>query len=145
MNRAAVVLLIGILSSGCSSSTERSEDQAQSGTPEVTITSPTSGAVVPQRSVVTGASANIGANQILVFVFAPGANRWFFQDPATISSDGTWQVNVFVGGPDDRGSEFRIQAIVMAQVPTGLSELAADSFPPAGTLHRSEAISVRRE
>ena len=117
---------------------------SQSANIQVNITNPSSGAVVPRQYTVRGESRNIGQSKILLFVYAPGAKKWFFQDTAKISGTGSWQGNVIIGAPGDVGAEFRVVATVMANVPKGLSELSAGNFPLAGTLAQTEAVTVKR-
>lgn len=136
--------LTAVLSTAVLMSVYFSPAFAQSANIAVRITSPKEGAVVPQRYTVTGDSKNIGTNKILLFIYAPGAKKWFFQDVAKISSGGKWQADVIIGGAGDVGYEFRIVATVMPQVPQGLSEVAFDGFPLPGTLYKSDTISVKR-
>jgi len=110
----------------------------------VTITSPKSGDVVPRKYTVRGDLKNLGSNYILVFVYALGARKWFFQEVAKISSGGKWQAEVTIGALKDVGYNFQIVATVIAHLPQELTEIASDRFPPQGTLYQSQIISVKR-
>ena len=117
---------------------------------QLAITEPADGDVVGRELTVTGTSAGIGAERILVFVFSPAADRWFFQGQATVGADGAWQVDpVIVSDGALRSARLtaagvRIVAIAMAEVPAGLSGIPAASFPPPGTLAQSRTIVVSR-
>ena len=123
---------------------------AQPADLQLAITEPADGAVVGRELAVTGTSAGISAQQILVFVYAPAADRWFFQGRATVGTDGAWQVDpVIVSDGALRSARItaegvRIVATAMDEVPTGLSGIPAADFPPPGTLAQSPVVVVSR-
>lgn len=126
---------------------------AQPGAIQLSISQPEDGDVVPRRLVVTGSSTGLAAHRILVFVYAPSANRWFFQGEADVAADGSWEVDPVVvsggaitGAPGTgRPVDVQIVATAMADVPAGLSGIPDEDFPLSGTLAQSPAVSVRRE
>ena len=68
----------------------------QTSGPRLSISAPQEGDVVPRRLAVSGTAAALSTNRILVFVFAPGPERWFFQGEAMVAADGTWTVEPVV-------------------------------------------------
>ena len=74
---------------------------------------------------VTGTSAGLGTNKIVLFVYSPPTERWFFQGEATVETDGSWEVrDIIVSGgvgvrPGD--SDFQFVATAMSELPPGLS------------------------
>ena len=78
----------------------------QTSSIQLSILQPENGAVVSRRQCggrdlescegdalnVTGTSAGLGANTIVLFVYSPPAERWFFQGEATVERDGSWEV-----------------------------------------------------
>ena len=123
---------------------------AQPAELQLAITEPADGDVVGRELTVTGTSAGISAQQILVFVFAPAADRWFFQGQATVDADGAWQVDPvivsdgFLRSATITAEGVRIVATAMEEVPSGLSGIPAADFPPAGTLAQSPVVVVSR-
>ena len=123
---------------------------------QLSISTPADGDVVPRRLTVSGTSAGLSTNRILVFVYAPAAERWFFQGEAAVAADGTWTVEpvVISGGairtaggaerPGVVGAGVRIVATAMNEIPPGLSGVPAGSFPPSGTLAQSPIVAVTR-
>ena len=123
---------------------------------QLAISAPEDGEVVSRRLTVSGASAGLSTNRILVFVYAPAAERWFFQGEAAVAADGTWTVEpvVISGGairtaagaehPGVVGAGVRIVATAMNEIPPGLSGVPAGSFPPSGTLVQSPIVVVTR-
>ena len=97
---------------------------------------------------VTGTSAGLGTNKIVLFVYSPPAERWFFQGEATVETDGSWEVrDIIVSGgvgvrPGD--SDFQFVATAMSDLPPGLSDVPRGEFPPPGTLAQSPAVLVKR-
>ena len=123
---------------------------------QLSISTPADGDVVPRRLTVSGTSAGLSTNRILVFVYAPAAERWFFQGEATVAADGAWTVEqvVISGGairtaggaerPGVVGAGVRIVATAMNEIPPGLSGVPTGSFPPSGTRAQSPIIVVTR-
>ena len=103
-----------------------------------------------RQLTVAGTSAGISTQRILVFVFAPAADRWFFQGEATVGAGGAWQVDpVIVSDGALRSARItaegvRIVATAMDEVPSGLSGIPAADFPPPGTLTQSPVVVVTR-
>ena len=105
---------------------------------------------------MSGTSAGLSTNRILVFVYAPAAERWFFQGEATVAADGAWTVEqvVISGGairtaggaerPGVVGAGVQIVATAMNEIPPGLSGIPTGSFPPSGTLAQSPIVVVTR-
>lgn len=128
----------------------------QTSGPSLSISAPQDGDVVPRRLAVSGTAAGLSTNRILVFVYAPGPERWFFQGEATVAADGTWTVEpvVISGGairtadgadrPGIVGTGVRIVATAMSEIPPGLSGVPAGDFPPPGTLVQSRIVVVTR-
>ena len=121
---------------------------SQTSSIQLSISQPENGDVVPRRLNVSGTSAGLGTNKIVLFVYSPPAKRWFFQGEGTVGADGSWEVaDVVVSGgvgvqPGD--SEFRVMATAMRELPPGLSDVPGDGFPPPGTLAQSPAVLVKR-
>lgn len=123
---------------------------------QLSISTPADGDVVPRRLTVSGTSAGLSTNRILVFVYAPAAERWFFQGEATVAADGAWTVEqvVISGGairtaggaerPGVVGAGVQIVATAMNEIPPGLSGIPTGSFPPSGTLAQSPIVVVTR-
>ena len=123
---------------------------------QLSISTPADGDVVPRRLTVSGTSAGLSTNRILVFVYAPAAERWFFQGEATVAADGAWTVEqvVISGGairtaggaerPGVVGAGVQIVATAMNEIPPGLSGVPTGSFPPSGTLAQSLIVVVTR-
>lgn len=136
----------------------------QTSSIQLSILQPENGDVVPRRQCgsrdlescademqplnVTGISSGLGANKIVLFVYSPPAERWFFQGEATVGSDGRWEVgDIIVSGgigvrPGD--SSFHFVATAMSELPPGLSDVPSGEFPPPGTLAQSPAVLVKR-
>ena len=97
---------------------------------------------------VTGTSAGLGTNTIVLFIYSPPAERWFFQGEATVEKDGSWEVRDIVvsGGVGVRPgeSDFQFVATAMSELPPGLSDVPRGEFPPPGTLAQSPAVLVKR-
>ena len=144
MTRAVFCLILSLLLLGAEPA------PAQPTGLQLTITSPMDGAAVGRELTVAGASAGISAQRILVFVFSPAADRWFFQGEATVDASGAWQVDpVIVSDGALRSARItaegvRIVATAMDEVPSGLSGIPAADFPPAGTLAQSPIVVVSR-
>ncbi|MCY3843959.1 MAG: hypothetical protein OXH69_10505 [Acidobacteria bacterium] len=142
MTRAALCLTMLLLGAGFA--------PGQPAELQLAITSPADGAEVGRELTVAGTSAGISTERILVFVFSPAADRWFFQGEATVDTDGAWQVNpVIVSDGALRSARItaegvRIVATAIEEVPSGLSGVPAADFPPAGTLTQSPIVVVRR-
>ena len=129
---------------------------AQPSSVQLSISQPENGDVVPRRLTVTGTSAGLATNKILVFVYAPLAERWFFQGEATVGADGSWEAETVVisggsistapvaGRPEEMALDFQIVATAMSEVPPGLSGMSGGDFPLSGTLAKSPAVLVRR-
>jgi hypothetical protein len=123
---------------------------------QLSISTPADGDVVPRRLTVSGTSAGLSTNRILVFVYAPAAERWFFQGEATVAADGAWTVEqvVISGGairtaggaerPGVVGAGVQIVATAMNEIPPGLSGVPTGSFPPSGTRAQSPIVVVTR-
>ncbi len=145
----AVLLPAGLLLAACVVSAT-SAAPAQTSDLRLDITHPAQGDVVGRELAVTGTSAGISAQPILVFVYAPAADRWFFQGRATVGADGAWQVDpVIVSDGALRSARItaegvRIVATAMDEVPSGLSGIPAADFPPPGTLAQSPVVVVSR-
>ena len=146
MTRTAFCLILPVLLSA-------GVPLAQTAELQLAITEPAGGAVVPRQLTVAGTSTGISGQRILVFVFAPTADRWFFQGEATVGADGAWQVDpVIVSGgtfgsaaaPDATAAGVRIVAIAMDTIPAGLSGVPSADFPPAGTQTQSPIVVVTR-
>ena len=58
---------------------------SQTSSIQLSISQPENGDVVPRRLNVSGTSAGLGTNKIVLFVYSPPAKRWFFQGPPRIS------------------------------------------------------------
>ena len=58
---------------------------SQTSSIQLSISQPENGDVVPRRLNVSGTSAGLGTNKIVLFVYSPPAKRWFFQRPPRIS------------------------------------------------------------
>ena len=134
----------------------------QTSSIQLSISQPENGAVVPRRQCggrdlescegnplnVTGTSAGLGTNKIVLFVYLPPAERWFFQGEATVETDGSWEIrDIIVSGgvgvrPGD--SDFQFVATAMSELPPGLSDVPRGEFPPPGTLAQSPAVLVKR-
>ena len=144
MTRASLWLILPLLLLGAGPAA------AQSAGPELSITQPADGEVVGRELTVSGTSAGITTERVLVFVFAPAADRWFFQGEATVDAGGAWQVDpVIVSDGFLRSARItaegvRIVATAMDEVPSGLSGIPAADFPPAGTLTESPIVVVSR-
>lgn len=143
MTRAALCLTLPLLLGAEPAPAQPSELQ-------LAITEPAGGAVVGRELTVAGTSAGISTQRVIVFVYAPAADRWFFQGEATVDADGAWQVNpVIVSDGALRSARItaegvRIVATAMDEVPSGLSGIPAADFPPAGTLTQSPIVVVSR-
>lgn len=144
MTRASLWLILPWLLLGAGSAA------AQPTGLELSITQPADGDVVGRELTVTGTSAEIATERILVFVYAPAADRWFFQGEATVDPSGAWQVYpVIVSDGALRSARItaegvRIVATAMDDVPSGLSGIPAADFPPPGTLAQSPIVVVSR-
>ena len=120
----------------------------QTASIQLSISQPENGDVVPQSLNVTGTSAGLGTNKIVLFVYSPPTERWFFQGEATVGTDGRWEVGdiIISGGwgvrPGD--SDFQFVATAMSELPPGLSDVPGGEFPPPGTLAQSPAVLVKR-
>ena len=143
MSRATLCLMLPLLLAAGAA-------PAQTSDLRLAIMEPADGEVVGRQLTVTGTSAGISTQRILVFVFAPAADRWFFQGEATVGANGAWQVDpVIVSGGALRSARItaegvRIVAIAMDEVPPGLSGVPEEDFPPAGTLAQSPIVVVSR-
>ena len=144
MTRASLWLILPLLLLGAG------PVAAQSAGLELSITQPADGAVVGRELTVTGTSAGISTERILVFVYAPAADRWFFQGEATVDAGGAWQVDPvivsdgFLRSATITAEGVRIVATAMEGVPSGLSGIPAADFPPPGTLAQSPVVVVSR-
>lgn len=144
MTRAALCLILPLLLLGAEAAA------AQPSELQLAVTEPADGAVVGRELTVAGTSAGISTQRILVFVFAPAADRWFFQGEATVGADGAWEVYpVIVSDGALRSARIaaegvRIVATAMDNVPSGLSGIPAADFPPRGTLAQSPTVVVSR-
>ena len=123
---------------------------AQPSELQLSITQPADGDVVARELTVAGTSTGVSTRRIFVFVFAPAADRWFYQGEATVGADGTWEIHpVIVSDGALRSARItaegvRIVATAMDDVPSGLSGIPAADFPPAGTLAQSPTVVVSR-
>lgn len=144
MTRAVFCLILPLLLLGAEPA------PAQHSGLQLAITQPADGDVVARELTVAGRSAGISTQRILVFVFAPAADRWFFQGEARVGADGAWEVHpVIVSDGALRSARItaegvRIVATAMDEVPSGLSGIPAAGFPPAGTLTQSPIVVVSR-
>lgn len=144
MTRAALCLTLPLLLLGAEPA------PAQPAELQLAITNPVDGAEVGRELTVAGTSDGISTERILVFVFSPAADRWFFQGEATVDAEGAWQVYpVIVSDGALRSAQItaegvRIVATAMDEVPSGLSGIPAADFPPAGTLTQSPIVVVSR-
>ena len=134
----------------------------QTSSIQLSILQPENGAVVSRRQCggrdlescegdtlnVAGTSAGLGTNTIVLFVYSPPAERWFFQGEATVERDGSWEVRDIIvsGGVGVRPgeSDFRFVATAMSELPPGLSDVPRGEFPPPGTLAQSPPVLVKR-
>ena len=144
MIRAACSLILPLLLLGAEPA------PAQPPGLQLTITSPVDGDVVGRELTVAGTSAGIATQRVIVFVFAPAADRWFFQGEAAVGADGAWRVHPVIVSDGAlwtapvRAEGVRIVATAMEAVPSGLSGIPAADFPPAGTLAQSPIVVVSR-
>ncbi len=137
---------------------------SQTSSIQISILQPENGDVVPRRQCgsrdlescademqplnVTGISSGLGANKIVLFVYSPPAERWFFQGEATVGPDGRWEVGDIIvsGGVGVRSGDFDFQfvATAMSELPPGLSDVPDGEFPLPGTLALSPVVLVKR-
>ena len=130
---------------------------------QLSIVQPENGAVVPRRQCVggrdvdscvgtpfnvTGTSARLGSNTIVLFVYSPPAGRWFFQGEANVEADGSWEITDVVVSSGVRvqagESPYQFVALAMSELPPGLSDVPEGQFPPPGTLAQSPVVLVQR-
>ena len=123
---------------------------AQTSDLRLAITEPADGDIVGRELAVAGTSAGISTQRVIVFVFAPAADRWFFQGEATVGADRAWRVHPVIVSDGAlrsariRAEGVRIVATAMEEVPAGLSGIPAADFPPEGTLAQSPIVVVTR-
>ena len=145
-----------ILVFGCAAVLFACSSFAQTDGLLLSISDPANGDSVARRLTVSGTSSGVENNVILVFVYTPSAERWFFQGEAEVAEDGTWVMeNVVISGgsislprenidTQDNSPTFQIVATAMNQAPPGLSGVVRDNFPLPETVGKSEPVLVKR-
>lgn len=80
--------------------------------PNIAITQPASGAVVPHRVTVRGTVADPGA-KVWVIVRPMLWSDYHVEPPVDVNSDGTWSVTIYIGEGEDMnsGEAFKIAAV----------------------------------
>ncbi len=144
------VLLLAVLLLAAGALPAVSAAPAQTSDVRLAITEPADGDVVGRELTVAGTSAGIATERVIVFVFAPAADRWFFQGEAAVGADGAWRVHPVIVSDGAlwsapvRAEGVRIVATAMEAVPAGLSGIPAADFPPEGTMAQSPIVVVSR-
>jgi hypothetical protein len=74
------------------------------------ITEPTEGDTVPRSLIVRGRSVHAGDGDLVVYVYAPEAQRYYVQGWAAVGANGQWSASVKVGGTEagSNGAPFSI-------------------------------------
>lgn len=116
LHAVATLALTAALSgmvTGCNSESQvpiSQTGQASAGSPKIEITSPTSGAEVPQKQQVTGTASGVPNDQELWIFTRKGKTLAPQSSVIQVRPDGSWSQTAYVGKGDgtDAGDKFEI-------------------------------------
>lgn len=119
---------------------------------DIVITAPRQGDRVGATGVVEGKSTKLPSDgHLWVLAHWKGLNSWWPQGegPATIDSDGHWEVSVYYGEARDIGSTFEVAAVVVgdqdnAQLKRWVAEAPAKHYPGRGFPNAYEGCPIRK-